>query len=193
MKTDYKEFCHIVPKTPKKKKNLKYIVCPLCIGVVAAITAACAHIAETPVPTAAAMDVNVKAATQLADPEAAIERIYSTLEEYSTVPLDKTAAEKIVGIEADNVVESHVYYSDPKSGLADIVIVKPVEAERISIREGLYIYKERKVQEFENYDILNAHAIAQNAIVYDQGDYVIMLMVEDTEAAKLIIDEYIPQ
>jgi len=129
----------------------------------------------------------------MADPRGAAAAIYFSLEESDAEELDDTAFEEIVGIRPADTEDFCAYYSNVRAGLADVIIVKAKTHTRDSVRERLYKYKEKRISEFENYDILNAYNIALNAVVYDQNDYVILLMLEDNDAAKLLIDEYIPQ
>ena len=53
--------------------------------------------------------------------------------------------------------------------------------------------KLNRAKEFENYDVYDAHQIAQDAVIYEQGGYLIMLMLADTDAARDVIDQYIPK
>lgn len=156
--------------------------------------AGCTAISDEPVPAGTAEgEVSIREVSEKADPQKAISSIYATLEEYSAESLEEEEAEELMGLKASMIQETFAYYSDPCAGLADIVIVKPYAVSRDKIREALYAYKTSRVQEFENYNILGAHDIAQEAIIYDQGEYVILLMLADNDAAKLIVDQYIPQ
>ena len=138
-------------------------------------------------------EVELREGLEQANALGAVEAIYSSLEEYSAKRLDSAAIQAIVGIYPYEIAEAHAYYSDPKFTLADVIIIRPSSTERDEVRRKLLLYRESRVREFENYDILNSHRIARDALIYDQGDYVILLMLEDTETARAIIDGYIPQ
>ena len=58
--------------------------------------------------------------------------------------------------------------------------------------DDLAAVKNSRIEEFEKYDILGAYEISKNAEIYIRGDYVIMVMHQDNDAAKKIIEEYIP-
>ena len=45
---------------------------------------------------------------------------------------------------------------------------------------------------FQNYDIYNAYSIAENGTIYQRGDYTILLMIDNEEQVREIIDSYIP-
>ena len=52
--------------------------------------------------------------------------------------------------------------------------------------------QEERIREFTDYDIYNSTEISENALIFNQGGYIIMLMLEDNQAARTIIEEYIP-
>lgn len=47
--------------------------------------------------------------------------------------------------------------------------------------------------EFVNYDVYNSSAIAENAVIFERGGYVVMLMLEDNDSARRIVERYIPE
>jgi hypothetical protein len=176
--------------------KIKPLTLALCAAILSLGAAGCMGIPDGATPTASSADsveVSVREVAEEADPAGAIEEIYASLEEYSAEQLDTQAIYEIMGITGYQTEEAFVHYSDPKSGLADIAIFKPNSTSKDAIRESLYGFKDQRIREFENYNILDSYTIAQNALIYDQGEYVILLMLEDNEAAKTIIDYYIPQ
>lgn len=172
---------------------MRYKLMGIAMLVLSVALSGCASQPEEEAAAAATYPVSSESKLTAADPSGAVKAVYATLKEHKEEKLNAETAEEIVGISSSEVVELHAYVSDVKYGLCDIIIAKPLTSNRDDVREYLYKYKEQRIREFENYDILNAYSIAQNAVVYDQGDYVILLMLEDNEAAKVIIDEYIPQ
>ena len=138
--------------------------------------------------------VSIREAVTIADPQTAVDRIYETLPESRTEPLDAATFADLFPDLGEVVEEYYGAISDPNGGLADVVIVKPRSASdnRETVREALRAYQEKRIREFENYDILNALTIATDAQVVDQGDYVLLLMLPDNEAAQEIIDQYLP-
>jgi hypothetical protein len=176
--------------------KIKPLALALCAVLFSLVGTGCVSFPDGATPasvTADSVEVSVREVAEVADPQGAIEEIYASLEEYSAQRLDTEAIFEIMGITGYQTEESYVYYSDPKSGLADIAIIKPSGNSKDVIREGLYSFKDQRIREFENYNILDAYTIAQDSLIYDQGEYVILLMLEDNEAAKTIIDYYIPQ
>lgn len=133
-----------------------------------------------------------------ANPQQVILDVYATLPESRTEPLtDRMFAELFPGLE-DCVQTYDGRISDPTGGLADVLILRPLDGEtdgranRDVVHDTLRIYQDTRIREFENYDILDALSIATNAEVFVQGDYVILLMLPDNESARSIIDQYIP-
>lgn len=156
------------------------------------LLAGCTQEAE---PALADNGVSIREAVLTADPQAAIDDVYETLPDARVDDLDLLRFRDLFP-ELEEVVES--YYgkvSDATGGLADMIILKPVDdatATRDTIRDALRRYQDRRIQEFENYDILDSFSIATEAEVYSQGDYLILLMLPDLEAAREIVDQYIP-
>jgi hypothetical protein len=174
----------------KQKPNIVSILLAALLLVLAGCDGGGAETAEE-----AASEVSIKEAVTEADPEAAVNEIYEALPDAQTRELTNYELTKNF---PDLTPESLVSYtgrlSSPDGGLADVVFFEPAEGERDAARAALQLYQEQRIREFENYDILGAFQIAQDAIVIDQGDFVILLMLaeDQVEAAREIIDQYIP-
>ena len=128
----------------------------------------------------------------VADPQRAVEAIHQSLE---TARVEKVAIEdfdQVFGIAPYMVVDAVAYVSDPVGGLCDVVIVFPARGMTDQVREALNQYTTLRADSFRNYDILNSYYIASNAIVFEQGDFVVMLMLPDNTAGREIIDLYLP-
>ena len=174
------------------RKLLQHSAPALClIMLLSFLLAGCG--AASPTNTTEPQEPTTTEALLVADPAGAIQAIYDTLEEYSATLLNGEEMAEVLDFSSILVSDAYISVSDSHFGLADILILKPLASSRDRVREELYRYKDRRVQESENYDILGSYAIAQDAVVYDQGNYVILLMLADNEAGKMIIDQYIPQ
>lgn len=125
------------------------------------------------------------------DPDTAAEEIYAALEESEAQLLSASEMRDILGLEAAYLEEYYCYYSDYKYGLADVFIIKPAQGRGEDIKTLLYEYKDKRVREFESFDILNSANISQNAVVYERGEYIIFLMTPDNDLASDIIYTYI--
>lgn len=129
----------------------------------------------------------------IADPAQAIEEIYETIEiEGIEAMTDEVLADKFF-IDLQYVDRYYARYSTGRFGVADVFILRPKRDMTMKVREALEQVKLNRIREFENYDIYNAYQIAQDAQVFEQGGYVILLMVEDMEGARAIIDRCIPK
>lgn len=128
---------------------------------------------------------------KVADPQSAIEAIYKENTIERVAPADDAQMEKL-GFDLEEIESYHVMYSEGSFGLADTYIIRPVPEKMDVVRELLYEIKLNRTREFERFDVLDAYNIAQNGVVYQQGDYVILLMLADNEAAQEIIDQFIP-
>jgi hypothetical protein len=141
----------------------------------------------------AASEVSIREAVTEADPDAAVEEIYETLPDAQAVPLSAfQLANYFPELSLDDLLSYTGRISSPEGGLADLIFFEPAEGKRDTVREALRGYQERRIREFEDYDILGSFEIAANATVIDQGDFVILLMLADNEVVRDIIDKYIP-
>lgn len=127
-----------------------------------------------------------------ADPKAALETIYETVTVKGLNDADDKTASEIIGLDLSQVEDYTIRYASGNFGVADVYIVKPKEGCMDDVVRKLNIRKESRIREFENYDVLNSHAISQKAVVFEQGGYAVLLMLEDNDAARKIIDQYIP-
>lgn len=135
-----------------------------------------------------------KAAVTVAKPQEAVTAIYASLTSYKAEAISYVDLSETLGVEPSSVSEYYGMISEASEGLADVVILLPKEGERENVNLALSRYKEKRMAAFENFDILDAYAISQGAVIYEQGGYIIMLMLSlsDNDAARKIIDEYIP-
>ncbi|WP_312643491.1 DUF4358 domain-containing protein [Hydrogenoanaerobacterium sp.] len=95
-------------------------------------------------------------------------------------------------IEPDMVQKYAIRYSSGRYGVADVAIIKPAEGQTEAVQEALETRRADRVAEFENYDVHDSFRIAKEAEIFTRGDYVIMLMLADVDAARTIILEQIP-
>lgn len=137
-------------------------------------------------------EVSIRPAVTQADPEKAVDMVYGANPDIIAERLAPGTYRKQFQEITDAVSDYYGAISSPNNGLGDLIILKPEEESRDLVRESLHQYRERRVKEFENYDILDSHEIAKNAQIYDQGEYVILVMFADNDAVMDIIDEYIP-
>ena len=128
------------------------------------------------------------------DPEAAIEKIYETV---TIDGLSDASEEDLTDkffIDTSLLDEFYVRYSSGRFGVADVFILKPSSPDDApKVREMLESVKLSRIKEFENYDVYDSYQIAQDAQIFEQGGYIIMLTLADTEGARSIIDQYIPR
>ncbi|RLL10155.1 DUF4358 domain-containing protein [Anaerotruncus massiliensis (ex Liu et al. 2021)] len=130
---------------------------------------------------------------ETAEPETAIEKIYENVTVRGlTDASDDDLTDKFF-LDVSMLDSYWVRFSSGDFGLADVFILKPSEGMEPKVRDALEQVKLNRAKEFENYDVYDAHQIAQDAVIYEQGGYLIMLMLADTDAARDVIDQYIPK
>lgn len=128
-----------------------------------------------------------------ADPEAAMLEIYEDIDIQDVELLLIEDIEETLGITRESLEDYCMVTTSGRFGLADVIILKPVESKREDIRQALLLYREKRITEFEKYDIKDSTRISREAVIYGQGDYLILLMLDDNAAAEKIIDKYIPR
>lgn len=170
-------------------KRLCWMIAVLLLAVA---VAGCG--AEEATEVYAESDVSIRPAVTEADPETAVQKVYEALPDARTRPLTLSLFEELFPDLGSVAEEYYGRISDVNGGLADLIVIKRADGagNRDKARDALWQYQEKRVSEFENYDILDAYSIARDAEVFDQGDYVVLLMMPDNEAAREIIDQYIP-
>lgn len=108
--------------------------------------------------------------------------------------------ESVVGLNLDDVEKAYVRYVETDFGADDVYIILPKDGEdengNSHHENVLAVLRERKddrIREFVNYDVYNSSAIAENAVIFERGGYVVMLMLEDNDSARRIVERYIPE
>ena len=143
-----------------------------------------------------------KSEKNTAKPQRALEQIYSQLGKRIGLVEEPTAEQiaAVVGLDAKDYEQAYVRYVETDFGADDVYIVLPKECkdeEGVSHRENILSQlRERKdfrTREFANYDVYNSASIAENALIFERGGYVVMLMLEDNDSARSIIEKYIPE
>lgn len=120
-----------------------------------------------------------------------INEIYADIDNVSLSDATDKALNDLFFINPDDVVSYAIRYTDFKYGVADVMIVKPKEDKKQAVLDSFDTRKRTRIAECENYDVHNAYQIAQHAEIYERGGYIIMLMLEDNDAAKKIIEKHI--
>ena len=131
--------------------------------------------------------------TLAVDPQGAVDQIYATLgRRIGLVEPTAEQLQSVVGLDPDDYTSAYVRYVETDFGADDVYIVLPKEGEDEngnSHRENIIA----QLREFANYDVYNSASIAENAVIFERGGYVVMLMLEDNDAARSIVERYIPE
>lgn len=94
----------------------------------------------------------------------------------------------------DTSVFSEIYgrYTDGRFGIADIFIVRPAHGKDAEARDALITIRTARTSLFKNFNIYGASELAEGGIIYSQGDYLILLMIDNSDNARTILNEHIP-
>ena len=171
----------------------KVVICLVC-GLLVALTAACGGGGSAPSSSEGAYAIAPAEGriVQQPDPERAVEAIYQSLEGGSIDRVSGEELDEVFGLAPYMVVEAVAYVSDVTAGLRDIAIIMPAPNYEEQAREALNQYAAARAASFRNYDILGSYSIASGAVVFNQGDHLVMLMLPDNDAAREILDQYLP-
>lgn len=163
---------------------------PLCLGMALVLMSGC----QSKATSVSLDEVSIREAVVIADPQKAIQDIYETLPDAQVEPLDQDLFEHLFPNLSDHVITYVGAISEVSGGLADVIVLQTHgdKTSRELAREGLRQYQDKRILEFQNYDILDSYTIATEGQVFDQGEFVILLMVPDLEEAREIIDQYLP-
>lgn len=128
------------------------------------------------------------------EPKKALKEIYENVErEYGLVDADDDVMSDVMGFDMENIEEYYVRYMETDFGASDVFIIKAVEGMENEVRSDLKSWQENRVRAFLSYDIYNSTEISQNALIFQRGEYIVMLALEDNETARQIIEKYIPE
>jgi len=167
----------------------------ILLVITAVLFSACGESSASQAQGVAALSTDIEileAAVEIEpDPHAAALSIFEMLERDVPEKLTVDGLAEHYGLAAEYFTDFAVFRSTAERGLADIAIIRPAPDRRDDVRERLLSYRDARMDEFRNYDILDAYAISGNAIIFNQGYYVVMFMLTDNELAQDILDTYI--
>lgn len=147
---------------------------------------------ETSEPETAAEEA--KTAPAVADPEAALEEIYAQLTRTTgLVDADDDTVSDVMGFDLETIEEYWIRYMETDFGASDVYIIKPVEGQEDTVRKDMKEWQESRIRAFSGYDIYNSTDISENAVIFTRGDYLVMLMLEDNDGARSILEAHIPE
>lgn len=169
-----------------KKFTLVLLSTVLCIGTFAA----CGK--SDPAENQPIIEQQQQAEPTTAQPDVAIEQIYAEIDIKGLETADDTVLSDKFAMDLEAIEDYWVKYSAKNYGVSDVFIIKPKEESYEQVEEMLDGIKKQRITEFTNYDVYNSLQISKDAIIYTQGDYVVMLMLADNARAKTIISENIP-
>lgn len=129
-----------------------------------------------------------------ADPQAAIDEIYAGIERTNGLRnASYKEVEDVMGFDIDTIEEFYIRYMETDYGASDVYIIKPKEGQEEIVRQAMKDWQEARVRTFIGYDIYNSTSISENAVIFQRGDYLVMLMLEDNDSARAIVEKYIPE
>ena len=97
-------------------------------------------------------------------------------------------------LDLDNVVAMDIRSANGKYGVADVALIRVAEGKGDDVMESLERRKDDRINEFSKYDVYESYSVAMNADIYQTGELVVMLMLDDNTkaAARALIESYLP-
>ena len=94
----------------------------------------------------------------------------------------------------DSSIFSEVYgrYTDGRFGIADVYIVRAAAGQEAAAREALITIRTARTSLFKNYNIYGASSLAEGGTIYSRGEYLILLMIDQSENVRATLNDYIP-
>lgn len=170
---------------------MKRLLCFVLAGALL-LFGGCAKNTETPAsePEASVSSQAVAAPTNLTD---VLDVIYKKVEMKGLSDIkDGDILYNLFHVDRAWVQDFAVRYSSGRYGVADVAILKPAEGRTEDIIDALEIRRSDRIAEFENYDVHDSLNIAKNAQIFERGDYIIFLMIADSDNVRSLINEQIP-
>ena len=127
-----------------------------------------------------------------ADPQAALDEIYAECTVKNLGLATEKEAHEVLGLELADIMSYHIMYSKGNYGVKDTYIIRPMPGKVSEVRTQLENRQDAMIRQYEHYDIYKSYEISLGALIYEQGDYLIMLMHEDNDEVRAIIDKHIP-
>lgn len=162
--------------------------------VCAALLSSCGTAAPSGTVSAVSSTLAVSDQPQAPDPMGAIDRIYESVDIIELSMADDKVMTELMGFDMEQDVEEYyVKYSNSRFGVSDVYIIKPKKDREEQVKSSLEQRREARIVECTNYDVLNSLNISRGGVIFEHGGYVIMLLLEDNESARAIIEEFIPR
>lgn len=107
---------------------------------------------------------------------------------------DETVLTEQYYLNLDNVIAMEIRSAEGKFGVCDLAIVHVEEGKAEEVIESLERRKDDRINEFSNFDVYDSYETALNAEIYEAGELVIMLMMneDDVPTVKELIENYLP-
>lgn len=175
---------------------MKLIIMGLMVSVIMLSGCSSSNNNKTEVSPKSGEEIYQSNSNQKADPEAAIKSIYSGLDiSLGLVTPTYAEVEEVIGLNLDDIDEFYIRYVDPDFGASDVYIIKPkaTDKSKENVLTALRERKDSRIMEFANYDVYDSAAISEDAIIFERGNYAVMLMLADNESARKVIEQYIPE
>lgn len=126
------------------------------------------------------------------DPEEALDEIYADVDVRGVEEVSPQVLFEKFGIAEELYTDYYVRCSSGRYGLADVFIIEPAYGREEELREALEQLKTNRIVEFRNYDIYNALEYAENGQIFQAGPYYVLVMLENADQAREIIERCVP-
>lgn len=133
-------------------------------------------------------------ASSYIDLDALMKKITASLDSRSHQITGKPEDLESLGFDPEDIQDFAISYRDGDYGVGDVYIILPKEGEehQQNVINSLKERKDERIRESASYDIYNSAEISENGVIFQQGKYQILLMTDDNDAIRTIIENEIP-
>ena len=127
------------------------------------------------------------------DPAQALVDIYFNVDMLGLQDATKENLEE--DLDLDPTLYSDVYgkYTDGRFGIADVLIIQPWPGQEDAVREALEQVKLDRMDFFRNFDVYNAYQLAADGVIFQRGNYYILMMIDNSDQVRSILEQYLPR
>ena len=124
-------------------------------------------------------------------PETALALMYEDNDTRGVSALNNVVLEEKFGVTIDDYLRAWGCYSSGTYGIADVFIFLPNadEEETGQLREQLELVKTNRIVEARDYDIYNALEHAEEGQIFEVGDYLCLIMIENPDQVREILED----
>ena len=130
---------------------------------------------------------------QEGDPAQALVDIYFDVDMLGLQDATKENLEMEFDLDPDLYSNVWGKFTDGRFGIADVLIFQPRTGREDELREELERIKLDRMDFFKDFDVYNAYHLASEGVVFQRGEYAILMMIDNSDQVRSILEQYLPR